>query len=204
MRLDKKLNLVIPLERENETAYVHAMPVSFATFELFSLIFAKTYSTLMSQGLGPIAGPSVAMVLLKETAENTYRRINEKGERESWLPGPDGVELGLLAEIRRLTNYLYLDNGSWTQVPLEAALSRGILEEEEVFEVNNQLAFFTVVSHAPPRGDRETLVAGAASMFNGHTTLLNCTDYLNSLPTSKEDDTTQMKGTRSSIPSSIG
>ena len=195
MRLDKKLNLVIPLEREGEKAYIHSMPISFDTFELFSVVLTKTFSRLMSEGLNFVGGPGVAAVILEETAERTYRRQNpETGDRETWLDGPDGVKNGLFGEMTRLSNYIFYENGSWNQIPFEAAINRNLLEREEIFEVKNQLTFFTVCSHAPPRGDRRGLIEGGASLFGSLTTLSSCTEYLASLSTSTEKEISAPRG----------
>ena len=51
MRLDKKLNLVIPIEDDERTIYVHSMPISKQVFEANVFIISKTLSVLYEEGL---------------------------------------------------------------------------------------------------------------------------------------------------------
>lgn len=95
MRLDKKLNLVIPVTREDEeTVYVHATPVAFNTFRVFSFIMSKAYAKIMSEGLTYVSGPGIALVVLEEVAKDTNRIRGP--EPLSWWEGEGGVERSLL------------------------------------------------------------------------------------------------------------
>jgi hypothetical protein len=199
MHIDKKLNLVIPLERDNgETIYIHSAPIEFATYRAFALILAKTYGQIMGEGLNVIGGPGVAALMLEDVAKATSRGRSGDGLPIDWWEGENGVKDGLWAEIRRLTNYLYFANGAWSQMPLDIAERQDLLSQEEVFEVENELAFFTVFSHTPPRAMRKTLIDGMASMFNLQITSSDCTAYANSLPILTVTETSASNGSRSS------
>src|SRR3954465_11092498 len=93
LRIDKRLNLVIPIETSIGTVFVHSCPIRREIFEKYFLIISKTFAAIYSEGLNVIAGPRVALMMLKQIAINA----------NAW-EGNDGVESGLLNEIRRITN----------------------------------------------------------------------------------------------------
>ena len=197
MRLNKKLNFVLPIDRgEDEIIYIHSTPIAFESYEQFAVVLAKCYSQIMSEGLNFLGGPGVAAKMLEQVAKETRRGGG------SWWEGSDGIQLGLWPEIRRLTNYIFLQGGAWTPIPLETAYAQGLLDREEVFEVENQLAFFTVFSHSPPRQFRETLLEGMAGTFASQITSSNSTDFAASLPISTVVELST--ATRSSVISSTG
>lgn len=197
MHIDKKLNLVVPLDREDGSkVYVHSAPLGQPAFETYHLVLAKTFAALQSNGLGPVAGPSVAAMVLKTVAQETQR-----GPGLSWWEGADGVENGLLGEVRRLSNVvLCTQDGGWSTLPLQLALGQKLLSEEEAAEVLNQAAFFIVVSAVAPRLDRPRLAMGAAHIFDAQTTSLNSTEFAASLRTPTEPESIGERAKASSIP----
>ena len=96
MQIDRSLNFVMPVERENGTIYVHSMPISRQVFEANFLPISKTFTRLYTDGIGTTSGPRVAALMLREVA--TEMGIADKIERE------------LFAEIRRLTNVILPGN----------------------------------------------------------------------------------------------
>lgn len=180
--INRKLNLVVPINRADGTVlYVHSTPIKSETFEFYHLVLAKTWSGFVQNGLDPRSAPSVAALILKETARNTVRAPGY-----SWSEGADGVvgESGLMAEMVRLSNVVVSskDKG-WTTLPFSMALSQGIVDEDEKSEVMNLLTFFTVASSMPPRVDREKIILGMVAMYELQTTLLNCMEFATSLKT---------------------
>jgi hypothetical protein len=190
--INRHLNIVIPVERSDGTKmYVHAAPIKFEVFERYHLVLAKTFSAFAHNGLDPMSGPSVAALVLRSVAETTPRPNGG-----NWWEGPDGVggESGLLSEIRRLSNVvLPVEGEGWKTVPLQSAFDRKLVDEEEKMEVTNLLAFFTVVSLVAPRVDRQRLIRGMASIYELQTTLLSFTEFVDSLKTSTQEDTTGEK-----------
>jgi hypothetical protein len=186
MIIDKKLNLIVAVSRDDETTvYIHSTPIRLETFRTYHLVLSKTFASLMSEKLSIIAGPSVAAYVLEEVAKTTNRSPGV-----NWWEGPDGVENGLMAEIRRLSNIITLkpDGSGWGALPLQLVLddrnrdgSLKVMSEEEAIEVMNQLVFFTVISSAAPRKDRPSMIHGAAYLFDGQTSLLDCTAFAASL-----------------------
>lgn len=181
--IDKRLNLVVPIIRGDETKlYVHSTPIRPETFEMYHMVMAKTFSAFAQNGLDPRSGPSVAAMILKGVAKDTAR-----GPGVDWWEGDDGVggKAGLMAEIMRLSNVLtpQPDKG-WGTMPLAAAIEKGLMDPEEKSEAMNLLVFFTVVSLVAPRVDRPRLVKGMAAIYELQTTLLNSTEFAASLKTS--------------------
>ena len=181
--INRRLNIVIPINRSDDTVlYVHSTPIMTETFEFYHMVLAKTWSGFVQNGLDPRSAPSVAALILKETAKNTIRSAGY-----SWADGPDGVggESGLIAEMLRLTNVVVPDkNQGWSTLPFQMAVSQNLVSDDEKSEVMNLLTFFTVASLMPPRVDRENIILGMARMYELHTTFLNCMEYATSLKTS--------------------
>ena len=71
MKIDKKLNLVIPIETDDGTLYVHSMPIRREIFDTYFLVLSKTFAAIHGEGLGEIAGPRVAALILKKIAMDT-------------------------------------------------------------------------------------------------------------------------------------
>ena len=178
--INRKLNLVIPLERGDKTKlYIHSVPLRTEAFEKYHLVLAKTFSALSGHGLDPRSGPSVASLILKETAQNTMRVPGM-----NWYEGPDGVggESGLLSSIMQMSNAVVCrPERGWGTMPLSDALRHELIDEEEKSEALNLLVFFTVVSLVAPRVDRERLVRGMAIIYELETTSFNATEFATSL-----------------------
>lgn len=200
MKIDRKLNLVIPLEREDGTSlWVYATPIRKEVFETYFLVLAKTFANLSRNGLDPRSGPSIAALMLREVATATGR-----DSESNWWEGDDGVggKTGLLAEIVRLSNCLVGTSDGWQTVPLQDALDRKLVTEDEKSEVMNLLAFFTVSSLIAPKQDRTILVEGMAAIYRLEVTSLAFTEWASSFKTRMLDANTGEKN--AGAPSSDG
>lgn len=191
MKINRKLNLVIPIlgdpittkddagtdvEKDNVTGYVHAEPISTETFDAHYLVIAKTFAAIYGEGLGFSTGPRIAGRLLRSIAQSV-------GVWE----GPNGVEAGLLRDIFQRANYI---SSSGEIIPFSEAIARDVLEKDDLSEVTNSLAFFTVASSMHLRSDLPGVLAGAARFWGGRTTSLNSTEFAASLKTSTVDGNT--------------
>ena len=207
MRIDRKtLNLVIPITDGVKTvkdpktntekvvdkvvAYVHAAPISRDIFELYFLPLSQTFAKIYSDGLGVVAGPRVAALLLKKTAQ----------DMGMW-EGPGGVEAGLVQEIKRLANVLIATDKGWEERPYYQAVQAGELSPDDASEVDNALAFFTVVSAIHKKSELPLILEGAARLWGAETTSFNCTEFKNSLTTSTPPAPSGPKAPALSIPS---
>lgn len=189
MKIDRKLNLVIPVERDDGIYYVHSSPLGNEAFDLYYLVLAKTFAALYSEGLNWVAGPKVAAKMLRDVAKAAGR----------W-EGPTGVEHGLLAEIRRLSNVVLPGATGWTSMPLQSALDRAFFDADEVSEVESVIVYFIVASSMHNRKDLAEVLEVMTKIWGVQTTSLTSTTYATSLMTSKEAVNTGEKVPQSSIP----
>lgn len=175
-KIDKKLNLVIPITYESGTLYAHSTPIRREVFDAYYLVLAKTFSAIYGEGLSYRTGPRVAMMLLRDVA----RRMDPEGTTAF----SDDVEKGLIGEIKQLTNVAALGASGWETVPYAEAVAKGMIEDEDASEVENAIAFFIVASSVHKRSEVRPIVTQAARLWGGLTTSLNSTEYAASLPTS--------------------
>jgi hypothetical protein len=175
--INRKMNLVIPVDQDSgQKIYVHSAPISREIFETNYEVLARAFTEIMAGGFGAQAGPGVAALVLKKIAKQ--------------LGLEKQVADGLIPEIHRLTNVLVPGIGLMN---LDEAIERKVFDEDDLAEVLNELAFFTVISSAAPRKDRPSLLAFMAHVWNAETTLLNPTEYEKYLKTSTEDASTGEK-----------
>jgi hypothetical protein len=173
MKIDKKLNLVIPVTQDDDSKiYVHSTPISSEVFDTFFLPIAKTFSAIYSEGLGIIAGPRVADKLLRKVSKDLG----------IW-DGPDGVQMGLINEIHRNTLVLAAGKKGWEMIPFDHA-ARDILSKDDVAEIEAALTFFTVASAMHRKSDQAEILGGAMKLWGAQIESLTSTEYMNSLRTS--------------------
>ena len=185
--IDKELNIVFPIREEK--AWVHAMPISYDVYRSYFLPISRTYEVIHGNNLH-MTGPRIAALTLEKVSIDSG----------VWS-GPDGVQNGLMNEIKRLANVLMpVATGGWEMVPLQSAILNGTLTKREVSEIEGRIVFFTVVSATQLMEKQESHLA-LMWPYDVRTTLLNVTEYQASLQTSTTSENTGAKETASSIPS---
>lgn len=190
MKLDRKtLNLVVPIEREGGLIYVHAAPIGTPVFERYYKPIAKAYAQMFTGGYGAYAAPRVAKLLLADAAKDL-----------GMWDGPEGVESGLLPEIRRLANLVQPGPTGWMTLPFEEAKASKTIDEDEAAEVENILVFFICVSAMVLKSDLKTMIGITSAIWKTEDTYLNSTEYARSLPTSTATDNSGAKAPQSPIP----
>lgn len=189
MRIDKKLNLIVPIETAAGTTYIHSTPIGREAFDKYFLVISKTFAAIYSEGLSVIAGPRVAAMMLKKISEIAG----------VW-DGPEGVELGLMAEIRRMSNVVRLTENGWQPIPLQMALDKGLLDSEDIEEAEGAIVFFTLASLMHRRNEIPEVLGGLCRLWGTQTSFLSVMEYQKSLPTSTPDANTGETATVSSIP----
>jgi hypothetical protein len=169
MRLNERLNLVIPVYDDHDklVGHVHSTPVSLATFEVNHAIVARTFTSLFSSGYGEVAGPRVAAMIMRSLAKRY---------------GDDAEEF--IGEVVRLSRYVHGAAKGWETLPLEDAIAEGVLTDEDASEVINAIVFFTVASAMLPRKTVNSTIASAARIWNASTSSLEFTAWVTSLRTS--------------------
>jgi hypothetical protein len=184
MRLDQNFNLVVPVEQENGTKiYIYSTPISQEVFESYYLVMSKTFTTLYTEGLTLVSGARVAYITMKNIAK----------ELGMW-DGPTGVQNGLINEIKRLTVVLTpVEARGWETLPIDVAVTRSLLDEEDLSEVLNCLVFFTVLYRLHKRTERKAIIQSACALWTASITSLDSTAFTTSLTTSSEVETSQSK-----------
>lgn len=177
MRLDKKLNLVIPVDRDDGSrVFVHSTPVSYTLFDLYWEPVGKTFAEIYGGGYNVVAGPRIAAKMLRKVSTE-MRMWDTKG----------GVQQGLLAEVHRLTMVLVPGEKGWQQIPFDQAVSSKLLEPQEIDEVEGAVCFFTVASLTHRKADLPSVMEGAAKIWDAQIVSLSSTEFMNSLPISTAD-----------------
>ncbi len=171
MRIDRKMNIVIPVETEKGTLYVHSAPISRDVFVNNYLVIAKTFSSIAAEGLGAVAGPRVAAMLMKQVAT----------DMGVWPK----VEQGLIMEIVRLSNIAYPTETGYETTTLHGAVERGILDQRDMDEVINCLVFFTVASAMYRQMHQEVMLGGAAQLWGAEILSHDFTEFLKLLVISR-------------------
>jgi hypothetical protein len=190
MKLDKRLNLVIPIDSDSGRIYAHSVPISREVFEANIFIISKTLSVLYEDGLTAFAGPRVAATMMKNIAI----------DRGIW-EGPHGVENTLMNEIRRLTNVVIPGERGWTTIPFDDAVRSGAIDADAASEVEGQVVFFTCICWMHKPKEAHPLLQGVHEIWESQSTSLNSTEWANSLPTSMPEESSGVMATASSIPS---
>jgi hypothetical protein len=193
VKIDRKLHLVQSLETAAGKVFIHSTPISVGLWETFFHVISLTYSEIFNEGLTVVAGPPIAKMLLRRAAE-----------RQGVLKGPDGVDEGLLPEIRRLTNVVMPGPHGWETVPYDVALDRKVFDEEDVAEIEGIIVFFICVSAVLRRPASAAklgiILGGLKAMWGAQTSLLSATAYSASLPTLTPTALIGEKATPSSLP----
>lgn len=186
MKIDQKLNLVIPFESENGTFYIHSMPISIEVFERYHFYLAKAYSKIWNSGLGIQSAPRVSCMILRQIA------------KEEDLT--NDIELGLIGEIKRLSNVVFLDkNSGWQNMPIDQAIKSDYFTKRELSEVENTLVFFTVNYHMSSYKHLNLILDMTCNLFGFQKSSSEISEFIISLQTSTNVQTSAIQ--QSSVPS---
>ncbi len=172
VQINRKLNLVIPLDRQDGSIYVHSEAIGKEVFERHFMVLAKTFTQIYAQDLGVGSGPRIAYIMLRKMAEDLGKNVVQD------------VEATLIPEIRRLANVIMPteDNRGWETIPYQEAVNRKLLDEDEISEVENAITFFTVVSRMHRKQDLTGVLGVMAQLWSAEIVSLNATEYQASLP----------------------
>ncbi|MGS8048590.1 hypothetical protein ACQ94G_14245 [Escherichia coli] len=172
MKIARNLNLIIPVRTGKGNGWIHATPISKEVFKEHFFILSKTFSAIFSEGLGVVAGPRIACLMLERISSDMNIWDGEKGVRNT-----------LVNEIIRLANLVYpVEGKGYDTLPLDMALERGIVEFDDVA---GELVFFTCVSSINTPEQTEQMMLAVSGMWNSRTSSLSLTEWIASLPTLK-------------------
>ncbi|HAW7792165.1 TPA: hypothetical protein JLL44_004738 [Escherichia coli] len=172
MKISRNLNLIIPVRTEKGNGWIHATPISKEVFKEHFFILSKTFSAIFSEGLGVVAGPRIACLMLERISSDMNIWDGEKGVRNT-----------LVNEIIRLANLVYPAEGKgYDTIPLDMALEREIIDLDEVA---GELIFFTCVSSINSPEQAKGTMDVVNGIWSTQCSSLNLTEWIASLPTLK-------------------
>lgn len=191
LKINQHLNLVLPLEvdgtpeaevpvQENgqtvlkkvrQPFYVHSSPLPREVFERYWLVFSQTFAKIYNEGLHMTAGPRIAAMAMRDIARG-----------HGMLDGPEGVEHGVLDEMRRTSYVMMPTQKGWEQVMLQDAVAANLISADDYSEVENILAFFIVISAMHRSQERGPILEGAARLWGAQIISSNCSAFAASLP----------------------
>jgi hypothetical protein len=179
--INKKLNLVLPVETDAGKIWVHSVPISREVFESNYLLLTKTLAELYINGIGPAFGPRIAKLTLRDVA----KEMNEE----------EDISINLINEVHRLTNFLMPStNGSgWQTISLHEVIQKKLVDEAIISEVENAVIYFIVASAVHLKSELQMAMQGLKTNWKAQTTLLTVTEYGNSLMTSTPQESTGEK-----------
>jgi hypothetical protein len=188
MRLNRKLNIVVPVSTDAGTIFVHSTPISRDTFEQFYLELGKVFSQCFDSNNAAhlaLTAPQLAYPALKSIAK-------AEGKTQD-------VQFGLINEIVRLSNAMVPGENGLESMPLDIAIKREILDEDAANEILSALVFFTSISRVAPKDLRDSFLEMAGSLRSWELTSLDSTMYIASLQTLRESASTGGKKKQSSV-----
>ena len=174
MKINKRLNLALPVERANgSTIYVHSMPISEEIYDANFLLLSKVVSSMYREGLAPGIAARNGLRMIRRVA--IEMGVMEEVDRE------------LLQEIWRLTNVIA--DGKVTPFVI-AENDPSILDKEDAAEVKNFICFFTSASWVHKRAELDEVLYPMLRDSGAQIVSLNSTEFMNSLTTSNVPGTT--------------
>lgn len=177
MKIDKRLNLVLEVERaDGTTAFVHSTPISRGVYDAHFLFINETLIKLYEKGFqSPSACSRMGHRMMRKLIEDT-RQTDNAGRPQ---PHPSEV---MLNEIWRLTNVALPGPRGYEQVTFYDAMNNpALMNEDDVSEVQEALCYFTCASWVHTRAELAGLYE-MMGMCGLQTTPLDFTDYVRSLP----------------------
>jgi hypothetical protein len=174
--LNRKLNLVLSVDTEKGPVHIHSAPIGREVFEDNFLVISRAFTAVYTHGLGPVTGPRVAALLLRDEAKklNVWERTQQS----------------LMAEIYRLTNVIAPGDTGWETMPYDVAKKRGVLDEDAAAEVENCIVYFICASSIHLRAEMAVALEGLNTLWSAQTTSSNVTEYTKSLPISTQEEST--------------
>lgn len=188
MEISRKMNLVTPVETANGNIYIHSTPITKAVYREHFLTLSKAFAAIFGQGLGVLAGPRIAYLMLERVAKN-----------DGIWEGATGVKNTLLQEIiRNSTAIVPVEGKGWEEIPLDVAISREVVDEDDVL---GEIVFFTCVCAINKPNQVTALMEEVNSLWNSACTSQTAMEWAASLPTSTAKENSGATESTLSVPS---
>ncbi|HDR2498313.1 TPA: hypothetical protein QCI21_000464 [Enterobacter roggenkampii] len=181
MKIDKKLNLVTNITREDGSiVYLHVTPFPYEVVEEHCLLLGNLFTNFISQ-VGGLGSARVAAMMLRKKLKREQELMDEANQQ-----APTIVD-----EIQRLTSVVWNDGGTWKTTSFDAAMKQGIISPDEYREVEGEVVFFMVSSAIQKAHLIAPTVGSVIGMFGGQLVSLSVTAFRDSLLTSNPPTDTQ-------------
>ncbi|EOE5513176.1 hypothetical protein ACKJU6_004400 [Enterobacter asburiae] len=181
MKIDKKLNLVTNITREDGSiVYLHVTPFPYEVVEEHCLLLGNLFTNFISQ-VGGLGAARVAAMMLRKKLQREQELRDEANQQ-----APTIVD-----EIQRLTSVVWNDGGTWKTTSFDAAMKQGIISPDEYREVEGEVVFFMVSSAIQKAHLIAPTVGSVIGMFGGQLASLSVTAFRDSLLTSNPPTDTQ-------------
>ncbi|ELE9752037.1 hypothetical protein [Enterobacter kobei] len=181
MKIDKKLNLVTNITREDGSiVYLHVTPFPYEVVEEHCLLLGNLFTNFISQ-VGGLGAARVAAMMLRKKLKREQELNADNGQH-----GPNIVD-----EIQRLTSVVWNDGGTWKTTSFDAAMKQGIISPDEYREVEGEVVFFMVSSAIQKAHLIAPTVGSVIGMFGGRLESSSVTAFRDSLLTSNPPTDTQ-------------
>jgi hypothetical protein len=192
MKLDRRLNLVLSVTREDGTdLWVHHTPIRREIYEQHFFVLTKMMAAMYEERLPPPMAARISLLMLRKIA----KELGVLAE----------VEGTLLPEVWRMTNVMVPTKGSngtaggWTPLPLEKVLHDRLIDDEDGEEVKNHVCFFTAASWVHRKTELDEMVYPMLIGSGAQIVSSDSTAYLASLQTSTPAESSGETATPSSI-----
>ncbi|MEY7870571.1 hypothetical protein [Enterobacter roggenkampii] len=187
MKIDKKLNLVTNITREDGSiVYLHVTPLPYEVVEEHCLLLGNLFTNFISQVGGLGAARVAAMMLRKKLQREQELREEANQQAQQAQQAPTIVD-----EIQRLTSVVWNDGGTWKTASFDAAMKQGIISPDEYREVEGEVVFFMVSSAIQKAHLIAPTVGSVIGMFGGQLVSSSVTAFRDSLQTSNPPTDTQ-------------
>ncbi|HFK5764607.1 hypothetical protein OI909_12335 [Enterobacter asburiae] len=181
MKIDKKLNLVTNITREDGSiVYLHVTPFPYEVVEEHCLLLGNLFTNFISQ-VGGLGAARVAAMMLRKKLQREQELRDEANQQ-----APTIVD-----EIQRLTSVVWNDGGTWKTTSFDAAMKQGIISPDEYREVEGEVVFFMVSSAIQKAHLIAPTVGSVIGMFGGQLVSSSVTAFRDSLLTSNPPTDTQ-------------
>ncbi|PIJ48826.1 hypothetical protein BL250_02295 [Erwinia sp. OLTSP20] len=180
MRIDKKLNFVTSVNRDDgEIVYVHVIPLPHEVVEENCVLLGSLFNNFFST-VGALGSTRVAAMMLRKAIQ-----LGEGDNARGTEKRPT-----LLDDIARMSTVVCKISGDWQNIPLDTAVSQGVITPDEYREVEGEIVFFIVSSAIQKSSLIPGTIGAVLGVYSGQLTSLSATEYNASLPTLKTDTDT--------------
>ena len=187
MKIERNLNLVMQVQTVNSgMIHVHSTSIGRSVFEQFYLELGKVFSQCFDSN-------NKAEHLALSAPQLAYPALKSISTQAGNWDGVGGVKAGLINEIIRLTNVLIAGENGWETVPLDTAIKREMIDEDDEAEIISALVFFTAISKVAPKDLKNSFLEMAGSLRGWVLTSSDITEYQNGLPILTKKESTGKK-----------